>query len=58
MPQAEAESDTQLGRLDKDVLMAILQHAPIQACLLSKPRLLYELLLGFHVHNPDIYAPL
>ncbi|BDA40350.1 probable mediator of RNA polymerase II transcription subunit 12 at N-terminal half [Coccomyxa sp. Obi] len=55
---AEAEHGTQLGRLDKVVLMAILQHAPIQACLLSKPRLLYELLSGFHVHNPDIYAPL
>ena len=58
MPQAEAELTTQLGRFDKAVLPAVLQHAPIQACLLSKPRLLYDHLLGFHVNNPDIYAPL
>lgn len=55
MPQAEAERGRQQGCLE---LMAVLQHAPIQACLLSKPRLLYEQLSGFPVQNPDVYAPL
>ncbi|CAL8467360.1 g6897 [Coccomyxa elongata] len=52
---AEAERGRQQGWLQS---MAVLQHVPIQACLLSKPRLLYEQLSGFPVQNPDVYAPL
>ncbi|KAK9916244.1 hypothetical protein WJX75_000426 [Coccomyxa subellipsoidea] len=39
-------------------LVAILQHAPVQAALLSRPRQLYEQLTAYPVQNPDVYAPL
>lgn len=39
-------------------LVAILQHSPVQAALLSRPRQLYEQLTAHPVQNPDVYAPL